>query len=133
LVATLRAIVDAERGRAPSVQLNVAELDARINPGDHSDHLMTAKAALDAAAGLACARRVHYVDYASRRLPENLDSHQRDLESSVFAVTAAGVRALDHGMNWRDYDRSFVGRNYFRVEEGSGRCEPASGVSVARR
>ena len=43
LVATVRKIVDFERGRAGTVQLNVAELDARINPGDHSDHLMTAQ------------------------------------------------------------------------------------------
>ena len=73
LVATLRKIMDFERGNAGTVQLNVAETDARINPGDHSDHLMTAKAALDAVKDLACVRRVYYVDYASSRLPENLD------------------------------------------------------------
>ena len=31
------------------------------------------------------------------RLPQNLDAQQRDMESSVFAVTLAGVQALDHG------------------------------------
>ena len=62
-------------------------------------------------------RRVYYVDYASARLPENLDAQQRDMESSVFAVTLAGVQALDHGTSWRHYDHSFVGRNYFRVQE----------------
>ena len=123
LVATLRKIMDFERGRASAVQINVAELDARINPNDHSDHLMTAKAALDAVKDLACVRRVSYVDYASSRLPENLDAQQRDMESSVFAVTLAGVLAFDHRTSWRHYDKSFVGRNYFRVEEGVGRCE----------
>lgn len=132
LVATLRAILDFERERAPKVQLNVAELDQRINPGDHSDHLMTANAALDAAAGIGCARRVYYVDYAAAKLPENLDPLQRDLQSSVYAVTAAGVRALDHGINWRAYDRNYMGRNYFRVEDGAGRCDGAS-LAVARR
>ena len=48
LVATLRAIVVYERGRAPLIQINVAETDTRINPNDHTDHLMTAK---------VCARR----------------------------------------------------------------------------
>jgi hypothetical protein len=134
LVSTLRAILEFERERAPAVQLNVAELNARINPGDHSDHLMTARAALDAATGLRCARRVHYVDYASQRLRQNLNAQQRDLESSVFAVTAAGVRAFDHNMNWRWYDRAYVGRHYFRVEEGSGRCDrPEPERSVAKR
>jgi hypothetical protein len=134
LVTTLRAIVDVERGRAPAVQLNVAELNPHFNPGDHSDHLMTARAALDAADGLGCARRVHYVDYASRRLRKNLTAQQQNLESSVFAVTAAGVRALDHSMNWRWYDEAYVGRHYFRVEEGAGRCDrPQPGRSAAKR
>ena len=118
LVSTVRRIVDFERGRAPAVQLNVAETDADINPNDHSDHLMTAKAALDAVSDLACVRRVYYVDYASSRLPENLDAQQRDMESSVFAVTLAGVLALDHRTSWHHYDKSFVGKNYFRAQGG---------------
>jgi len=127
LVATVRALIDYERGRARSVQLNVAEQDARINPNDHSDHRMTAKLALEAAAGLTCARRVYYVDYASARLPENLGPQDRDLESSVLAVTAAGNLAFDHTSIWHKYHRSYLGRNYFRVEEGAGPCrDPAS-------
>lgn len=122
LVATLRAIIELERGRAMLAQINVAELDPRINPQDHSDHLMTAKAALDAVKGLGCVRLVHYVNYASSRLPENLNSQQRDRESSVFAVTLAGVLALDHGTAWHHYNRSYVGRNYFRVEEPVAQC-----------
>ena len=122
LTATLRTIVDFERGRAAAVQFNVAELDARINPNDHSDHLMTARAALDSVSDLACVRRVSYVDYHSAKLPENLSAEQRDMASSVFAVTLAGVLAYDHRTSWHHYDESFVGRNYFRVEEGAGRC-----------
>ena len=68
LVATIRDIVKYERGQAPLIQLNVADPDARINPADHSDHLMTAKAALDAAQNMDCVRRVYYVDYASSKL-----------------------------------------------------------------
>jgi hypothetical protein len=123
LTATLRAILDYERGRAPVVALNVPEIDTAVNPDDHSDHLMTARAALDAAIGIDCARRLYYIDYASSRLPENLSDRQRDMASSVFAVTLAGVQAFDHRVAWHHYDRSFVGRNYFRVEEGSGRCD----------
>ncbi len=126
LVSTIRSILDYDRGRAPSVQLNVAEQLASINPNDHSDHQMTAKAALEAASDLACVRRVRYVDYASAKLPENLDAQQRDMESSVLAVTAAGILALDHTSIWARYYRSYLGRNYFRAEDGSGRCrEPA--------
>lgn len=129
LVSTLRAIVDYERGHARSIQLNIAEQDARLNPNDHSDHRMTTKAALDAAKGLACARRVYYLCYASARRPENLSAEQREMQSSVLAVTAAGMVAFDHSGTWQRYYRSYLGRNYFRVEEAAGRCEdPDSGA-----
>jgi len=134
LTATLRKIIDFERGHAAAVQLNVAEIDATINPRDHSDHVMTAFAALDAVTDLSCIRRVYYVDYASSHLPENLNAQERDMESSVFAVTLAGVLAFDHRTAWHHYDESFVGRNYFRVQEGRGRCDaPRSTVAAAQR
>jgi hypothetical protein len=123
LVATLRAIVAYERGNAALIQVNVAETNTQINPQDHSDHLMTAKAALDAVRDSACVRRVFYIDYASSQLPQNLDAQKRDMESSVLAVTLAGVQAFDHGTSWHHYDRSFVGRNYFRVQAPTGRCD----------
>jgi hypothetical protein len=130
LTATLRALIDYERGDAPAVQINVGETDPVINPADHSDHQMTAKAALEAAKNLSCARRLYFVDYASAGLPENLDAKQRDMETAVFAVTAAAIRALDHSSAWHHYNDSYVGRNYFRVEEGTGRCT-APGIEMA--
>jgi hypothetical protein len=114
-VATLRAILCYER--AALLQLNVPDLDPRINPNDHADHLVTARAALEAAAGLEAVRRVHYMGYGSSALPENLDPRQRDMKCAVYAVTVAGVLALDHGVSWSHYDQSFAGRSYFRVDE----------------
>lgn len=131
LVATISALIDYERAQAPAVQINVGETDPAINPGDHPDHQMTAKAALDAAKNLTCARRLHFVDYASARLPENLSPKQRDIESAVFAVTAAGIRAFDHSSAWHRYNDNYVGRNYFRVEDGSGRCG-GTGPEIAK-
>jgi hypothetical protein len=122
LVATVRALLVHERGKAGLLQVNVAELDQRINPGDHSDHLMTAKAALDAVNGLPCVRRASYVNYASAKLPHNLKPAERDMESSVFAVTLAGILAFDHRTSWQHYDASYVGKNYFRVVEPKGPC-----------
>ncbi|MGE3149903.1 MAG: hypothetical protein AB7K04_12640 [Pseudorhodoplanes sp.] len=122
LVSTLHALVEAERGGAPEVQLNVPELDSHINPKDHSDHVMTGRAALEATKHLACARRLHFVNYASAKLPENLTVQERTIEASIFAVTTAGVRAFDHASPWRHYG-VYLGRNYFRTEEGKGRCE----------
>ena len=132
LVATVREIIKYERAQAPLIQLNVADLNSRINPADHSDHLMTAKAALEAAADMACVRRAYYVDYASSKLPENLTAHERDMSSAVFGVTLAGVIAYDQSTAWSHYDQSFVGRNYYRFEEPSGRCRAAPAVVAAK-
>lgn len=91
LIATLRSVIDFERGHASLVQLNVPELDPVRNVNDHSDHLMTARAALDAAEDMTAARRLHYVGYASAKLPENLTGQSRDMKCAVYAVTLAGV------------------------------------------
>ena len=131
LVGTLRAIVDHEREIASTIELNVAELDPARNPQDHSDHRMVARAGLDAAAALTCATRRHFIEYASAKMPENLDGTERQLESSVVAVTAAGLQALDHSSIWRAYYRSYLGRNYFRTEPGNGRCGMAPAETVA--
>jgi len=132
LVATVRDIIKYERGQAPLIQLNVAELDPHLNPADHSDHLMTAHAALDAAANMSCVRRAYYVDYASSKLPENLSAHERDMASAVFGVTLAGVIAYDQSTAWSHYDQSFVGRDYFRVEEAAGNCRAAPAIVAAK-
>jgi hypothetical protein len=117
LVATLRCVIDFEREYASVVQLNVPELDPVRNVNDHSDHLMTARAALDAAEDLTAARRLHYVCYASAKLPENLSGQGRDMKCAAYAVTLAGVLALDHPISWRHYNQTFIGRTYFRVED----------------
>jgi hypothetical protein len=122
LIATLRAVIEHERGDAPVVEINVAELDSARNPLDHSDHRMTARAALESAKQLSCATRRHFIEYASSRLPINLGARDRDMESSVVAVTAAAILALDHSSIWQPYYQSYIGRNYFRVEQGKGRC-----------
>jgi hypothetical protein len=133
LVATVRDIIQYEGGRAPLIQLNVADPDPTINPGDHSDHLMTGKAALDAASNMSCVRCVYYVDYASAKLPPNLNGQQRDMKSAVFAVTLEGVIAFDHSTSWHHYDQSFIGRNYFRVEEPRGDCAtPRAAIATAK-
>jgi hypothetical protein len=133
LVATVREIIQYERGQAPLIQLNVADPDPTINPGDHSDHLMTGKAALDAASNMSCVRRVYYIDYASAKMPPNLSGQQRDMKSAVFAVTLEGVIAFDHSTSWHHYDQSFIGRNYFRVEEPPGDCAtPRAAIAAAK-
>ncbi len=115
LIATLRALIELERAGTP-VDLHIPELDAALNPDDHSDHRLTAQAVREAANDLS-ASWVHHVGYASGSRPENLSAEARDMKAAVYAVTMAGVLAFDHPVSWQHYDQLFVGRGYMRVEK----------------
>lgn len=116
LTATLRALIERERGTERPIDLHIPEADPALNPNDHSDHNMTAHAVRDAWRG-GTARWHHHVGYASGSRPENLDQTERDMKCAVYAVTLAGVLALDHQVSWQHYDQMFIGRNYCRVED----------------
>lgn len=116
LTSTLRHIIDAECGQIPSVDIHVPETDPALNPNDHADHILTAKAARDVAEGLR-ARWLHHVGYASASMPENLTPEERDMKCAVYAVTLAGVLASGHPVSWHHYDQLFIGRGYCRIEE----------------
>ena len=116
LISTLRGIVDLEREPGLAVVFHIPETDPASNPNEHADHVFTAEAALAAGKGLP-ARWVCHLGYASGNLADNLGAEDRDMKSAVYAVTLAGVLALDHPVSWQHYDRLFVGRGYYRVEE----------------
>jgi len=130
LVATLCAIVDVEGARCAAIDLHIPEPDPVINPGDHADHLATARAALDAAGWRTSARWHYHLGYSSAALAENLTPQQRDMKCAVFAVTVAGVLALDHGATWRQYDQAYAGRSGVRIEEGA---QPAAQQRVGSK
>jgi hypothetical protein len=119
LVGTLRALIDFERMGATSVRLHIPEIDPATNPNDHADHVMTASAALDATRDITGICRLYHVGYASAELPENLSAYERDLKCAVYAVTMAGVLAFDHPIAWQHYNQTFIGRDYFRVQQDS--------------
>jgi len=122
LVDTVQHIISFERGTAALAQINVADPDTSTNSHDHADHLATARLALDAVKNMSCMNRAYYIDYASAKMPPNLDAQDRDMKSAVFAVTLDGIIDLDHRTAWHHYDGFYSGREYFRVEQATGNC-----------
>lgn len=118
LCVTLRALIDDEHEPHRPIDLHVPEADPALNPNDHSDHVMTAQAVRDAWRDRP-ARWHHHVGYASGSRPENLEPADRDMKCAVYAVTLAGVLALDHQVSWQHYDQMFIGRHYCRIETNS--------------
>jgi hypothetical protein len=117
LTSTIRGIIDLEREPDLAIEFHVPETDPATNPNEHADHVFTAEAVLAAGKGLP-ARWVRHVGYASGNLSDNLGAEDRDMKSAVYAVTLAGVLALDHSVSWQHYDQLFIGRGYYRVETG---------------
>ncbi len=117
LRATVRALIVSESGPLPR-DIHVPDGDAAVNPGDHADHMLSARLVRAAATGLP-ARWWHHLGYAASSHPENLDRDQRDLKCAVYAVTVAGVLALGHPMSWHHYNGLFSGRDYYRIENPS--------------
>lgn len=113
--ATLRALIEHESTPGAAIDLHVPEIDPRLNPGDHADHMMTARAVRDAATTLT-ARWYFHIGYDSGGRPENLSPTDRDRKCAIYAVTLAGVLALDHQVFWQHYDDMFIGRHYGRIE-----------------
>ncbi len=65
-VATLEAVVVSELAPGTELNLHIAELDERRNPGDHPDHRAVAFAMEEVAARLPCARVSRHEEYATR-------------------------------------------------------------------
>lgn len=123
LKSAIRTLIDHERGNVSDVWVHCTDTDTTKNTGDHEDHLHTAKVVLDAVAGLSCVNKVHYLDYITSRMPENLTPAERDIEAATFGVLTAGLTQLGHRSSWDALHRSWLGRQYFRIEKSSGSCK----------
>lgn len=129
LVDTVQHIISFERGHSALAEINIADPDPSVNSHDHADHLATAKLGLDAVKDMNCVSRAYYVDYASAKLPANLNAQDRDMKSAVFAVTLDGIIDFDHRTLWHHYDGFYSGREYFRVQQAGPDC--IKGTAVA--
>lgn len=122
LRATLRALIDAERGSAANVWINVADTDTSKNVGDHSGHQHTAMAVMEAVSELPCINRAFYLDYITAEMPENMSADEREIEAGTFGALVVGLTALDHWSAFDGLHRSWLSRHYYRTEPGNGSC-----------
>ena len=65
-VATLEAVIASELAPGTALNVHIAELDERRNPGDHPDHRAVAFAMEEVVARLPCARVSRHQEYATR-------------------------------------------------------------------
>lgn len=123
LIDALRALIDHERGDAPTVSVNLPDTDISKNKGDHEDHQHTAKGVLEAISDLPCINKAFYLNYITETMPVNMTPAEREIEAGTFGALVVGVTALDHSSPWDKLHRGWLSRHYFRTVPGKGKCE----------
>ena len=122
-VATLEAIVASELAAGAALNLHIAELDERRNPGDHHDHRAVAFAMEEVAARLPCARVSRHQEYATRDRAPNVTGGDYLVDVGTWAATASGLSDLHAGSTWEPGHNAWVGRDYHRTQEPRGTCD----------
>lgn len=116
LAATVKEMIVSEMVGATDATINIPESDTQLNIKSHPDHLNTSLLVEEAIDGLKCISRTFYLDYVTSGKPINLSPEDQDIKSGVFAITAAAVSQFGYPSTWDPIHRSWLGRQYRRVE-----------------
>jgi hypothetical protein len=122
LVGTLEAVIKSELAPGARLNLHIAELDEKRNPGDHADHRAVAFAMEEVAVRLPCARVSRHEEYATRDRPFNVTGVDYMIDVGTWAATASGLSDNHAGSTWEPGHNAWVGRDYHRVQEPRGAC-----------
>jgi LmbE family N-acetylglucosaminyl deacetylase len=121
-VATLEAVVTSELAPGTALNLHIAELDEKRNPGDHPDHRAVAFAMEEVAARLPCARVSRHQEYATRDRRFNVKGVDYMIDVGTWAATASGLSDSHAGSTWEPGHNAWVGRDYQRTQKPRGTC-----------
>jgi LmbE family N-acetylglucosaminyl deacetylase len=122
LVATLREVITSELMPGVALNLHIAELDEKLNPGDHPDHRAVAFAMEEVVDALPCARVVRHQEYATQNRRPNVAGADYMIDAGTWAATASGLSDLHAGSTWEPGHNAWVGREYHRTQEPRGTC-----------
>ena len=121
-VATLEAVITSELAPGTSLNLHIAELDEKRNPGDHPDHRAVAFAMEEIVARLPCARVSRHEEYATRDRKPNVAGENYLIDAGTWAATASGLSDSHAGSTWEPGHNAWVGRDYHRTQKPRGAC-----------
>ncbi len=121
-VATLEAVVTSEVSPGAAVNLHIAELDEKRNPGDHNDHRAVAFAMEEIIARLPCASVTRHDEYSTRDRRPNVTGTDLMIDAGTWAATASGLSDLHAGSTWEPGHNAWVGRDYGRTQPPRREC-----------
>jgi hypothetical protein len=120
LVDTVRELIATESAGSSDLHVNMPESDTQLNVNTHPDHRATSLLAQAAIEIGRCVTRRFYLDYTISSKPINLSPEDLQIQAGVFAVTVATVSRLGYQSTWDDIHRSWIGRQYLRVDPSVG-------------
>jgi hypothetical protein len=134
VVATLKSIINTEKGTDNQVTLHTSSLDTtRANSNDHSDHIYSSLAAQEAVADMLWVGINEYIGYDSPSYPQNLTTAQLAAATAIFATNSWGLleskyaAPFDPGhKGWLPMDVLVVKR--LPVGNAPGTTTPSSGL-----
>jgi LmbE family N-acetylglucosaminyl deacetylase len=121
-VATLEAVVRSELAPGAALNLHIADLDEKRNPGDHHDHRAVAFAMEDVAVRLPCARVTRHQEYATRDRRPNVSGVDYMIDAGTWAATASGLSDFHAGSTWEPGHNAWLGRDYHRSQKPGETC-----------
>jgi hypothetical protein len=122
-VATLEAVIASEVAPGTALNLHIAELDEKRNPGDHHDHRAVAFAMEEVVARLPCARVSRHQEYSTRDRRPNVTGPDYLVDAGTWAATASGLSDGHAGSTWEPGHNAWVGRDYHRTQQPRGACD----------
>ncbi len=124
LQGALRAIVLLHGRGQRSVWVNMLDEHVGRNPGDHADHNATGRlmASVLAGAPLHCANVARYTSYANASKPINMSAQAGTYHHASWAVLNSALVDGGNQSTWDNGHNSWLGRQYFVVNPGSGQC-----------
>jgi hypothetical protein len=123
LVSTLRAIIATHAAGQHNVWINTMDPDAEHNPGSHSDHMLTGKAARAFQELLPCLNEALFADYATTE-QVNLPVEMTIVKTALFAVNNAAKASHGWPGDWDAGHLSFMRALVYRFQPGNNKnCE----------
>ena len=115
LKKTIASIIEVEAGEKGAIELNIAETDSSINPGDHSDHMNTSLIFQDVAKGLNVVTINFFSEYSTNKKEYNITGDDFLISAGTWGATASGLSDYSHYSTWDSGHNAWIGRQYFRT------------------
>jgi LmbE family N-acetylglucosaminyl deacetylase len=124
LKTVVQNLISINHKASPAVWVNIQDHDAQLNPGDHVDHMSTGELVSSALhqRPYSCINMAHFQDYSIAGLPENMSVEEKNLHVGTWGALNAGLINSGNYPTWEPGHNSWLGRQYYRVEYGSGSC-----------